>query len=316
MARFAPTSHGTRLKPITDLRHIRYFVAVAEDGQVTRAAERLHIAQPALSQAIAKLEADLGVRLLERHARGVSTTAAGEAFLAKARQALAALEGAQDAVSPWLRSDSRLVVGFLSSLGTVARPLLRALMMAHPEIDVETKNLDLAAGHSMLLQREIDVELLFAPPQDEELVFETVLLSPRFVVLSDRHRLAEEPSLLFEQIREETFPGRHPSVPQKWAHDVWLSDYRGARPARTAETPMTLDETWALVSAGKAVAVLPEFMVAGTVGDGVRAIPLTDVEPLEVALARRREDQRATVMAFFQVLEAERLAVAADPPTD
>src|SRR3982074_3055485 len=98
------------MKPILDLRPLRYFVAVAEEGQVTRAAERLHLAQPALSQALSKLEAGLRVKLLERHARGVSLTPAGKAFLQKLRGALAAMDDAQDAVSPWVQGELRLVV--------------------------------------------------------------------------------------------------------------------------------------------------------------------------------------------------------------
>jgi len=70
--------------PFTPSR-LRYFVTVAEEGQITLAAEKLHVAQPALSKAIARLESDLGVKLLKRHARGVTLTAAGEAFLPKAQ---------------------------------------------------------------------------------------------------------------------------------------------------------------------------------------------------------------------------------------
>ncbi len=293
------------MKQILDLRQLRYFVAVAEDGQVTKAAERLHIAQPALSQAIAKLEVDLGIRLLDRHARGVSLTPAGEAFLPKAREALSAIDEAQDAVSPWLPSDSRVVIGFLSVLGPVARPLLRRLMMTNPQIDVETRHIDLGGRLRLLREREIDVELLFPPPADaEDLEVVTLLHSPRYVVLSEHHRLAPETSLVFDQIRNETFPGRHASVPEQWAHDAWLSDYRGARPKRTVETPTTVDEVWAMISVGKAIAVLPEFMVSHTAGDGVRAVPLTDVEPLEVCIARRRGDQRAPVSAVFEAVAA------------
>src|SRR5476651_335290 len=68
--------------------HLRYFVAVADEGQITQAARRLFIAQPALSQAISQLESELGLRLLDRHARGVTLTGAGEAFLTKARAAV------------------------------------------------------------------------------------------------------------------------------------------------------------------------------------------------------------------------------------
>ena len=80
-----------------ELRQLRYFVMVAEEGQITRAASRLHVAQPALSQAIAQLEARLGVALFVRHARGMTLTPAGEAYLEAARTAVTAVADADRA---------------------------------------------------------------------------------------------------------------------------------------------------------------------------------------------------------------------------
>src|SRR6266571_8981421 len=92
-----PTARGyAHLEASMPLRlaQLRYLVTAAEEGQMTRAARKLHLAQPALSQAIAQLESELGVELLHRNPRGVTPTEAGEAFLAKARTALAATEDA------------------------------------------------------------------------------------------------------------------------------------------------------------------------------------------------------------------------------
>src|SRR5689334_19767564 len=80
-----------------ELRHLRHFLVVAEEGHVSRAARRLHVAQPALSRSLRQLEAAVGTALLHRHARGVDLTAAGEALLPKARAAVAA---ADDALEP------------------------------------------------------------------------------------------------------------------------------------------------------------------------------------------------------------------------
>jgi DNA-binding transcriptional LysR family regulator len=291
------------LHPAIDLRHLRYLVVVIEEGQITRAAERLHLAQPALSQSIAKLETQLGVRLLERRPRGIEPTPAGAAFYAKARLALIAVEEAQDALLPWARSEVRLSLGFIPVLGLVARPWLRRFIGSYPDVDLQTRHLTALERLTELKRGRIDVELLFPPPRDPEVASSVILRSPRYVLMHDEHRLAKSESLEYDQIAGETVPARHPSVPEDWAEEAWLMNYRGSRTKFTKEAPTTADEVWALVSAGKAISVLPEFMVEPAQGHGVRAIPLSDVEPVEVALARRRDDTRSTVSALFDAAQ-------------
>ncbi len=293
------------IHPSIDLRHLRYLVVAIEEGQITRAAERLHLAQPALSQAIAKLEAQLGVQLLERLPRGIQPTPAGAAFFAKAQLALRAVEEAADAIAPWLRTETVLRVGFLPILGQVVRPWLRRLIGSYPEVDVETRHLTLNERLSELKRGHVDVELLFPPPRDPEISHTVVLRSTRYVLMHDAHPLAGEESLLYDQIADETVPGRHPSVPAEWAEEAWLMNYRGSRTGFTKERPASVDEVWALVSSGKAISILPEFMVRPAQGHGVRAVPLSDVEPLEVALARRRDDRRQIVAALFEAAATE-----------
>lgn len=312
---FSPVTRRS-LHPAIDLRHLRYLVVVIEEGQITRAAQRLHLAQPALSQSIAKLESQLGVRLLERRPRGIEPTPAGAAFYEKARLALTAVEEAHDVLRPWARSEQRLSLGFLSMLGLLARPWLRRFISAHPDVDLQTRHLGIGDRLVELKRGRIDVELLFPPPRDADLVHKVIVRSPRYVLMHDEHPLAGEASLEYAQIAGETVPARHPSVPEDWAEEAWLMNYRGTRLKVTKETPTTADEVWALVSAGKAISVLPEFMVDPAQGHGVRAIPLRDVEPVEIALVRRRDDQRTIVSALFDAAFASMQtdAVAADAP--
>jgi DNA-binding transcriptional LysR family regulator len=278
-----------------DLRQLHYFVVAVEEGQMTRAAARLHIAQPALSQAIAKLEGDLEVRLFERHARGVTPTEAGAAFFQRALHALLAVEEAEDAVEPWLRAGPRLVVGFDDAAGDLARRLLRRFMLAHPEVHVETRHL-LPGDRLVELKRgRIDAEILHPPSGDEQLVEQFLETSPRYVLVGESHHLARETSLVFDQIEQETLPGRHPSVDQRSADDAWLMSYRSAPPRVTSETPTSLDELWALIARGRAIAILPQFMIPRLQGDGLRAIPLRGVEEIEVSLACLRGDARPAV---------------------
>ena len=290
-------------QPAIDLRQLHYLVVVVQEGQITRAAQRLQLAQPALSQAIARLETQLGVRLLERLPRGIEPTPAGAAFYEKAQVALQAVEEAQDALHPWAQSESSLRLGFLPALGPLARPWLRRFIAAEPGIELETRHLTPQERLVELRRGRIDVELMFPPPRDQDLAHEVVLRSPRYVLMHEGHPLAGAGSLEYAQIANERVPGRHPSVPKDWAQEAWLMNYRGSTPEMTREQPTSADEVWALVSAGKAISVLPEFMVHGAAGQGVRAVRLADVEPVEVALARRCDDDRRPVMALFEAAE-------------
>jgi DNA-binding transcriptional LysR family regulator len=288
-----------------DLRQLHYFLVVVEEGQMTRAAARLHVAQPALSQAIAKLEIELGVKLLERHSRGVTTTDAGEAFLEKAAGALLAVEEAEEALRPWRPRAPQLQVGFSQSAGDVARAVLRRFMVACPDVDLQMRHLGPAERLVQLRRGRIDAELIYPPPREEGLLECVVAVSPRYVILGERHSLAGESSLVFSQIEGETLPAGHPSIPEELVHDAWLMRYRERPPSLAETAPASLDELWTLVARGKAIAILPEFAVERAQGDGVRAIPLIDVDPLEVCVAVRSGDVRPAVRALIAAVGAE-----------
>jgi DNA-binding transcriptional LysR family regulator len=175
-------------------------------------------------------------------------------------------------------------------------------MEARPDVEVQIRHLDPSSRLRDLKRGAVDVELLFPPPPDENFVVETLAYASRYVLLSESHPLATQSELVFDQIANETFPGRHPSVSEKWAEEAWLSDRRGYDPSVTREMPLTLDDLWPLIHTGKAISVLPDFMVQQIAGDGVRAIPLIDVEPMELAMARRKDDTRPVLVALFEVV--------------
>jgi LysR family hca operon transcriptional activator len=157
-----------------ELRHLRYFIAVAEEGSLTNAAERrLHTAQPSLSRQIRDLELEIGVKLLERKARGVTLTAAGRVFLDHARLALMQIEVACEAARGTEKPDKLgFVIGFL--LGQEAIWLsesLRILREEAPNVEITlmTKSSpELADG---LMQGKIDVALLRRETQTAGLTF-------------------------------------------------------------------------------------------------------------------------------------------------
>ncbi len=300
--------------PPFELRQLYYFVAVAEERQITRAALRLKIAQPALSHTIARLESTIGVKLLEREPRGVSLTPAGVAFLEKARRAVTAAQEAETVVGPFLRAEGELVLGVTAGFHPAARPLLRRFIVENPKVQARVLEIAHTRRLDELRAGVIDAELLLAPEiHGPDVVMEALVHSPRFVAMAASHPLAGCSELRFEQIAEETFPGLHESLNARWAKECWLTELRGGDPTLTEEKPVTLDELWGLIRTGAAVAVVPEFMVPPIVGSGVCAIPLVDVAPFEFALARRADDNRAVLTALFDSarrLDQEQMAGA------
>jgi DNA-binding transcriptional LysR family regulator len=149
---------------MSELRHLRYFVTVAEEGQMTRAANRLHIAQPALSQAIAQLESRLGVELFARHARGMRLTPAGEAFLEAARTALTAVEDADRAARLHTPRPDRIEWGFIDWPPMIQAPELFATFTErHRETEVCFRELSRPRHSTATWLASVDVALCFSP---------------------------------------------------------------------------------------------------------------------------------------------------------
>src|ERR1700742_1187374 len=194
-----------------ELRHMRYVIAVAETGQLTRAAARLHIAQPALSQSIVRLEREIGTALFDRHPRGVSPTAAGEAFLEHARAAVASGDAAVASARQTVRTTANhLVLGFMNGMLTPAQPLLNAVAAAHEDIELVLREVSFAQQTDSLLDGTVDAAVLCPGPPFSE--FESIPIgraSP-YVFVSARHRLASRTELEFADIADESYVGVGP----------------------------------------------------------------------------------------------------------
>ena len=167
-----------------ELRQLRYFVAVAEAGSFTRAAERLHIAQQSLSQQIRTLEAQLGATLLVRSSRGVALTDAGAVLLREARPVLAQAERAVEAVQRAARGEQgELRVGFLSSVANHEMPpVVRTFRERHPGIALQTEDAAIGALVEGLREGRLDAGLS-RPPLVDDLATEIVHREPVAAVL-------------------------------------------------------------------------------------------------------------------------------------
>jgi LysR family hca operon transcriptional activator len=175
-----------------ELRHLRYFVAVAEEGGLLAAAQRrLHTSQPSLSRQIRDLESEVGVKLLERQARGVALTAAGKVFFDHARLALlqveAATDGARRTEQP---AKVALSMGFLAGQEVVWLPhALRILREESPEAEITLSSQsspELALG---LIRRTLDVAFLRRETPANGLSFKSLVRQPLIAVLPAGHRL-------------------------------------------------------------------------------------------------------------------------------
>ncbi|MCL2731127.1 MAG: LysR family transcriptional regulator, partial [Actinomycetia bacterium] len=176
-----------------DLRKLRYFVAVAEELHFGRAADRLRIAQPALSRQIRSLESDLKVQLFTRDKRGTELTAAGEQLLGDAGPLLSAADAATRRAVRAARARDALTVGFMP--GLIVTDAVRALSRRHPGVEVEVVRTDWEEQTEMIRDGRVDVGFVRLPCDTRGLELRDLLSEPRVAILPATHPLAGKPSL-------------------------------------------------------------------------------------------------------------------------
>jgi DNA-binding transcriptional LysR family regulator len=291
------------------LSQMSYFVAIAEEGQMTRAARRLHLAQPALSHAMAQLESRLGVKVFERSAHGVELTPAGELFLPKARTALAAVADAERAAqSLSVAACGSLEFGFLGVAPVIDSPRsLERLSRLHPEIEVRYRELPFPSAPTSSWLAHVDVAACHMPPRDPHVWSLPIRSESRMVLASARHPLSERSEVRVADVLDETFVGFHPSVDSTWAGFWSLDDHRGARPARvTGDAAGNPQEVLASLAARCAITTVPATVgrVLSRAWNGVVAIRLRDALPATITLVGH-EDQRNPHAAAMRVVASE-----------
>jgi DNA-binding transcriptional LysR family regulator len=280
-----------------ELRHLRYFVAVAETRHFGHAAARLHMAQPPLSHQIRALEDELGVLLLDRTTRRVDLTPAGAAYVERARQILADVDAAgQQARRVAEGLVGRVAIGCVGSATYSLLPkLARSLRESLPEVEATFRGEMLVPDQvDALLAGTIDLGLLRRPLDEHSLVVTTLRNDGFVVLLPDGHRLADNSVVRISDLRDEDFvvhAGRGRSV----MHGVVTAMCRTA--GFTARVRHEVVETSTLVTfvaAGLGVAVVPEPVAAlGVDGATHRPLVATDGQPLptiELAVATRVGD--------------------------
>ncbi|WP_226344166.1 LysR substrate-binding domain-containing protein [Agilicoccus flavus] len=272
-----------------ELRQVRYFVAVAEECHFGRAAKRLHMAQPPLSQQIRRLEDELGVVLLERTTRRVALTPAGERYLERCRRILADVEAAgQEAARVSAGEVGRVVVGVVGSATYAVLPsLARRLRADLPDIEVEFTSEMLTPDQVVALHEgSLDVVLMRTPTPVGDLLVRVLRREPLVVAVPTGHALAERESLRLEDLRDEPFV-TYPSGYRSVLHDVVAGACQrvGFRPRQAAQVAQT-STLLVFVAAGIGVAVLPESGRRLRL-EGVTFVPLQDGPSVELAVGWR-----------------------------
>lgn len=288
-----------------ELRHLRYFVAVAEERHFGRAAERLHMAQPPLSQQIRQLESELGVLLLHRTTRRVDLTDAGTAYLDRARGILASVD---DAGAEAQRVDQglvgRLVIGCVGSATYSLLPALaRRLREELPGIDFSFRGEMLVPDQVEALRAGvIDLALLRPPVAGPGLEVRPLRKDRLIVALPDGHRLVDRRRVRVADLRDEDLVV-HPSRGRSMMHGLVedLCREAGFRPRVRHEVAET-STLVTFVAAGLGVAVVPEPV--GTLGvPGVAYRPLSPADAgVELAVALRAGDVRPHIERAVELL--------------
>jgi DNA-binding transcriptional LysR family regulator len=293
-----------------DLRLVEYFVAVAEELHFGRAAERLHIAQPSLSQQIRRLEGQLGVTLLERNSRNVHLTDAGEALLHEGRKTLSQ---ARHAIQTTRAAGAvGLTVGFYGSAGADLLPAtLRAFSKHHPRFPVGVRELPLGSIDA-ILDGDVNVAFTRLQPGQTELEIEVIASEPRLVALAAAHALAARDSLTFAELANESFitnpvVSDHAPRPPRWLAE----QRRHGLPGRVAANSTGVLEILTLVAAGRGVCLVPSAVARHYPHSDIAYVPMEDAEPALVSLARRPGAVITPVAAFIQTVRE----VAARPDT-
>jgi DNA-binding transcriptional LysR family regulator len=303
-----------------ELRHLRYFVAVAEELHFRRAAERLYVAQPAVSEQVRKLEEELGVRLFDRNQRSVSLTASGAALLDEARRVLRQAELAQLAARNASRfAIEQLRIGFLADSVPASVPhALQRLgnSTPRPEVQLET-------GPALRLIEDVRGERLDAAvvslPAPTNGLHTTPLGEERAVAaLPIGHSQAARPAIDLERLAPERIillardsnPAFHDSVVST-CHEGGLS------PTFVEVAEPRVEHALLAVAAGAGMALLPESAADHHSAPGISFVPLEGAQPvIEMAVVTRQQTEHAATLAFLNaVSRTGRLSVVSAEPS-
>lgn len=291
------------------LRHIRYFLAVAEQGNFTRAAEALHVSQPTLSQQIKQLEENLGTPLFDRSGRTVRLTDAGMAWMRYARLALQDLEAGTRAihdVATLERGNLRLAMTPTFTAYLVG-PVIDAFYRQYPGVSVSIHEMTQDRIEALLAEDRLDVGIAFSQAQSVDIVAEELFTESLNMMVGAQHPLVQQREPLSAQVFEQ-----QPLVllSEDFATRQFIDDYcrrQGIRP-RVAMEANAIGAIIEIVRRGQLATLLPAAVAQENLQ--LHPVRLTDVMPARRAVLLQRKDayRSAASRAFIKVLHRQKFS--------
>jgi DNA-binding transcriptional LysR family regulator len=288
-----------------ELRHLRYFIAVAEELHFGRAAERLHIAQPPLSQQIRQLETELGFQLFHRTKRSVKLTEAGQAFLTECQRLFRQLDQAIQTGRQTSRGEvGQLVIGFVSSTAYNVLPdILRTFRAAVPDVKLELHELTTDQQLEWLRENRLDVGLLRPPVEDQAFQLSVIFQEPLVVALPETHPLAAEVEISAQSLASQSFiifprtlaPGLYDQI-------ISFCQQAGFSP-HVVQEAIQMQTIISLVAAEMGVAIVP-LSLQNLQRTGVIYKPFSQETPqAAIALITKKDDASPAVQKFFDIVQ-------------
>lgn len=296
-----------------EIRHLRYFVAVAEELSFTTAAQRLHMAQPPLSRAVKSLEKQLGVQLLDRTTRKVELTSAGELLLEEAREAIGRFETALARAAQAGRVEGRkLRIGFRPAASLpLLEPIVREFRRRHPETIVESSRIEWSDQVSCLLTGRVDIAFVLYPIHHDGIEVLPLLATSRAVAMPSDHPMGGSEVLKLQDLSGHALavPAGAPADWQRfWTASPRPIDVGVGEPPRVSNA----DESLAVVLSGQALVIAISTVLTYYRDGSLAIVPIEDIAPGVIGLASRSDRTHPGIDSFIDVAEEVTESLASD----
>lgn len=293
------------------IRHMRAFVVISEELHFARAAARLHLTSPALSQTLRQLEVAVGATLVHRTTRNVELTPAGHATLERARAAITAFDSAVAHMQRAARGEvGDLLVGYVIGAALEFLPAVaRAFERSAPDVRLELLEYDFSDPTAGLAGGEVDAAFVRPPLSVEGLEYLDLLVEPRVACLPEGHRLAGRSEISVQEVLDDPIIAA-PSRDSVW-RDYWiLVPERGGRPPNVVHEAATFDGELQAVGAGRGISITGLTAARYYARPGVRFVTVSDLTPCRATLAWRPERSWGGVDRLIAITQQEKAAAA------